>query len=93
MEIEAIYAHSPQAKGRVERANSTLQDRLVKELRLRGISDQDSANAYLDAFREDHNRRFAVVARAPEDAHRKVLHRISRASALFAAPENIVKKP
>lgn len=45
--IEIICANSAQAKGRVERANQTLQDRLVKEMRLRGISDIKTANAYL----------------------------------------------
>ncbi len=70
LEIELICANTPQAKGRVERVNQTLQDRLVKELRLRGISDRTSANAYLPAFREDFNRRFAVQAREPQDAHR-----------------------
>ncbi len=50
LEIEAIHTRTPQAKGRVERANQTLQDRLVKALRLRGIDDLASANAYLPAF-------------------------------------------
>ncbi len=68
--IELICAHSPQAKGRVERANQTLQDRLVKELRLRGISAIEEANAYLPEFAEDFNTRFAVAPREGEDAHR-----------------------
>ena len=72
--IEGIHAHSPQAKGRVERANQTLQDRLVKELRLRGLSDMDSANAYLPEFMADFNRRFAVLAANPDDAHRPLVH-------------------
>ena len=71
--IEDICANSPQAKGRVERANSTLQDRLVKELRLRNISDIETANAFLPEFIEDHNKRFAVEAANPTDAHRKSL--------------------
>jgi hypothetical protein len=50
LDIELICANSPQAKGRVERVNQTLQDRLVKELRLRGISDPKRANAYLPAY-------------------------------------------
>ena len=74
LDIAAIHAHSPQAKGRVERANRTLQDRLVKEMRLRGIDGMASGNAYLPEFMVDFNRRFAVVPRNPEDAHRKVLH-------------------
>jgi len=73
LDIQIICANSPQAKGRIERANQTLQDRLVKELRLRGISDIDSANAYLPEFREDFNRRFAVQPRSSHDAHRPLL--------------------
>jgi transposase len=73
LNIEVICARSAEAKGRVERANKTLQDRLVKEMRLLGISDIETANAYLPTFMEDHNRRFAVVAESSEDAHRKDL--------------------
>jgi hypothetical protein len=73
LNIDAICATTPAAKGRVERAHQTLQDRLVKELRLRGISDQDAGNAYLDEFREDYNRRFARAAKNPRDAHRPLL--------------------
>jgi len=73
LEIQIICANTPQAKGRIERANQTLQDRLVKELRLRGISDMESANAFLAEFREDFNRRFAVQPRSSHDAHRPLL--------------------
>jgi hypothetical protein len=69
--VEVICAHSPEAKGRVERANQTLQDRLVKEMRLLGISDIESANAYLPTYIEDHNSRFAVEAKSSENAYRK----------------------
>jgi transposase len=68
--VELLCAHSPQAKGRVERANQTLQDRLVKELRLRGVSSAAEANEYLPEFIADYNRRFAVAPRSAEDAHR-----------------------
>ena len=74
LDIAAIHAGSPQAKGRVERANQTLQDRLVKEMRLRGIGDMAAGNAYLAEFMADFNRRFAVAPRNPADAHRAVLH-------------------
>ena len=67
--IECIPANTPQAKGRVERANQTLQDRLVKEMRLAGINDMDSANAWLPGYIADYNRRFAVVPKNPSDAH------------------------
>jgi transposase len=69
LSIELICAHSPQAKGRVERANQTLQDRLVKELRLRSISSIEEANAYLPEFISGYNLRFAVEPRSLEDAH------------------------
>lgn len=70
LSIGLICAHSPQAKGRVERANQTLQDRLVKELRLRAISSMEEANAYLPQFISEYNLRFAVAPRSGEDAHR-----------------------
>ena len=70
LDIELICAHSPQAKGRVERANQTLQDRLVKELRLRAICSMAEANAYLPEFIAAFNSRFAVAPRSAEDAHR-----------------------
>jgi hypothetical protein len=73
LDIQIICANTPQAKGRIERANQTLQDRLVKELRLRGISDPQAGNAYLPEFREDYNRRFAVVPRSSHNAHRPLL--------------------
>lgn len=68
--IELIHANSPQAKGRVERANSTLQDRLVKELRLEGISDMNAANQFfLDQYIDRHNTQFSVTPRELIDAH------------------------
>jgi transposase len=73
LDVEIICANTPQAKGRIERANQTLQDRLVKELRLRGISDIDSANAFLPEFCQDYNHRFAVAPRSSHDAHRPLL--------------------
>jgi hypothetical protein len=68
--VRMIPAHSPQAKGRVERANRTLQDRLVKELRLLGISTIDEANAMLDDYADKHNRQRAVMPARQGDAHR-----------------------
>ena len=67
--IECIHAHSPQAKGRVERANQTLQDRLVKEMRLAGINDMAAANAWLPGYIADYNRRFAVEPKDTSNAH------------------------
>ena len=74
LDIAPIHAGSPQAKGRVERANLTLQDRLVKEMRLRGIGGIAAGNAYLPTYMADYNRRFGVAPRNPADAHRAVLH-------------------
>lgn len=68
--VEAILAYSPQAKGRVERLFQTLQDRLVKALRLAGIDSIEQANAWLGSYLAEHNARFAVPAREREDAHR-----------------------
>jgi len=68
--IELICAHSPQAKGRVERANQTLQDRLIKEMRLRGIDTIEAANAYLPEFMAAHNHRFEVEPKNNIDMHR-----------------------
>jgi hypothetical protein len=70
LNIDIICANAPQAKGRVERANGTLQDRLVKEMRLAGISTIEAGNAFLPAFMEDYNRRFAKEPRSDKDLHR-----------------------
>lgn len=68
--IQIICANTPQAKGRVERANQTLQDRLVKEMRLRGIASLEAGNAFLPEFMADFNQHFGVAPRSPRDAHR-----------------------
>ena len=73
LNIEIICANSCQAKGRVERANKTLQDRLVKELRLRSISNIEEANAYLAGFINDFNRRFEKQPLSNYNAHRPLL--------------------
>jgi transposase len=67
--IEIIAAGSPQAKGRVERNHGTHQDRLVKKLRVKGISDYEHANEYLDAYLAEHNARFAKPAAEAADYH------------------------
>jgi transposase len=72
LNIEILCANSSQAKGRVERANRTLQDRLVKELRLAEINSVEAGNAFLPAFMERFNERFAVVPAKPDNLHRKV---------------------
>jgi hypothetical protein len=71
--VELILANSPQAKGRVERTNGVLQDRLVKALRLEGISELGRANQYLaQTFLPALNRRFQREAASPADVHRGV---------------------
>lgn len=70
LDIESILALSPQAKGRVERLFQTLQDRLVKALRLANICTLEAANAFLSQYLTEHNARFAVPAASTEDAHR-----------------------
>lgn len=73
LRVELIFANSPQAKGRVERVNKTLQDRLTKEMRLRGINNIKEANKYLPEFVTDFNQRFAVKPANPDNAHRPLL--------------------
>jgi hypothetical protein len=75
LSIEIICANSSQAKGRVERANKTLQDRLVKELRLAGVASIADGNAFLPGFLADYNARFAKPAANPKDLHRPMTDR------------------
>src|SRR5271170_5028338 len=70
LNIDIICANSPQAKGRVERAFGTLQDRLVKELRLANIATIEAANAWLPAFIADYNARFGRAPLSPKNLHR-----------------------
>src|SRR6185436_17100773 len=70
LNIEILCANSSQAKGRVERAHATLQDRLVKELRLVGISDREAANAFLPDFIASYNSKFARPPARDRDLHR-----------------------
>ncbi len=72
LNIEILCANSSQAKGRVERVNRTLQDRLVKELRLAGISDIPAGNAFLPGFMERFNRQFAKSPARPDNLHRSL---------------------
>ena len=72
LNIEIICANSSQAKGRVERVNRTLQDRLVKELRLDDVCDMQAGNVFLPDFLERFNEKFSVRAAKPEDLHRRL---------------------
>ena len=73
LDIELICAHSPQAKGRVERANGILQDRLIKWLREEGIGTVGEANERIEDFRIKYNKKFAKDPADKTDAHRKLL--------------------
>lgn len=70
--VEVIHANSPQAKGRVERLFNTLQDRLVKEMRLKGIKTMEEANEFTDGYLPEFNAKFNVIAREKGDMHRKI---------------------
>lgn len=79
LRIEVIHANSPQAKGRVERLFQTLQDRLIKELRLNDISDIETANQFLKKkFIPAFNAKFAVEPRTKTDHHRPLVQRDSK---------------
>lgn len=73
LDVELIHARSPQAKGRVERLFKTLQDRLVKELELEGITTRDAANIYLkNIYIPEHNAKFTVEPQEKADFHRSI---------------------
>jgi len=89
--VELILARSPQAKGRVERRNAVFQDRLVKEMRLRGISDMRQANALLDEmFLADLNRRYAVKPADGRDLHRELDPAVRLDEVLCVQEERVV---
>jgi hypothetical protein len=71
--IETVCANSPQATGRVERANKTLQDRLIKDMRLAKIDTPQAGNAFLESWIPEHNQRFAKISTDPYNAHRPVV--------------------
>lgn len=83
LNIEILCANSSQAKGRVERANRTLQDRLVKELRLGDISSMDEGNAFLTGFTERYNAQFAKAPAKPNNLHRALNIEPDRLSEVF----------
>lgn len=80
--ITQIFARSPEAKGRVERANSTFQDRLVAELRLAGATNIDEANSVLATFLSRFNERFGVPASQPETSYRSLEQDMDMAAVL-----------
>jgi hypothetical protein len=89
--VELIRARSPQAKGRVERKHAVFQDRLVKELRLRGIRDMAQANALLDgSFLDDLNRRYAIDPADDQDLHRALGPGVILGEVLCVRDERVV---
>ena len=70
--VEMIHAHSPQAKGRIERLFKTFQDRLIKEMRLAGITTLEEANRFLGGYLPIYNRRFAIRPAQAADQHRPI---------------------
>jgi hypothetical protein len=86
LDIRVICANSPEAKGRVERLFGTLQDRMVKEMRLVNIKKRDPANQFVSTkYLPDHNRRFSVPAKDTNDAHRPLSSEMrARLSSIFS---------
>ena len=84
--VRVICANSPEAKGRIERLFGTVQDRLVKEMRLRDITDREKANRYLAGeYLPDHNARFSVAPKQEGDAHRPLTKELrERLSSIFS---------
>lgn len=86
LNIEIICANSSQAKGRVERVNRTLQDRLVKELRLANVCDISAGNAFLPTFIDQFNDRFAISSARPEDLHRPLSIPVDKLTGYLVPP-------
>lgn len=91
--VELILAHSPQAKGRVERRNAVFQDRLVKALRLKKISDLERANEFLEQeFLEGLNEKFTVAPGKAADLHRRVGRGVKLERVLSFQEQRVVQK-
>jgi hypothetical protein len=89
--IRVIHAYSAQAKGRVERDFRTYQDRLVKEMRLEGISSIEEANKFLPGFLTKHNKRFKFEAASPGDLHRPIPEGLKLKSILCIKKERVLR--
>lgn len=92
LNITGICANTSSAKGRVERAHLTLQDHLVKELRLRGISTSEAANAFAEEFMADNNRRFVKPPRHDFDVHRPLENNENLAATFTCCEQHKVSK-
>jgi hypothetical protein len=92
LEIGMIIAHSPQAKGRIERVFGTLQERLVWEMRLRNISTIDEANVFLPSFIEMYNKKYSQQPASPFNAHRSLNQGVELKYIMCTKEERIVSK-
>jgi transposase len=90
--VEVIHALSPQAKGRIERLFGVLQDRLVKEMRLRGISTKEEANAFLEEYLPRYDKRFGVCPANETDAHVKLPRHVDLDRYLCIKTERTLRK-
>ena len=90
--VEVIHAQSPQAKGRIERLFGVFQDRLVKEMRLRGITTKDQANAFLEEYLPRYNERFGVCPANEADVHVALPRHINLDRYLCIKRERTVRK-
>lgn len=82
--VKLIHANSPQAKGRVERVFRTLQDRLVKELRLSGINTIQAANEFLVEYLPKHNRKFSIASASPNNQHKPLMLSVTELEKLLS---------
>jgi len=89
--VEVIHAHTPQAKGRIERLFKTFQDRVIKEMRLRGISSIEEANKFLVEYLPVYNRRFRVKPRKQDDLHREIPKGLKLDSILCIKTERVLR--
>jgi len=90
--VEVSHAHSPQAKGRIERLFRTFQDRLVKEMRLKGIRSIEEGNRFLEEYLPLYNKRFSVRPKEKEDFHRPVPKGMDLDAILCMKTERILRK-
>ena len=92
LKIQMIFANSPQAKGRVENINGTLQDRLTKELRLKGINSIKEANLFLPEYVKAYNQKFSVVPKSSFNTHRPLLPQENLDDILIQKHQRILSK-
>lgn len=91
LEVKVIHAHSPQAKGRVERLFRTFQDRVIKEMRLEGISTIDEGNKFLVKYLPAYNRKFRVKPRQEDNLHREIPEGIKLDSILCIKTKRVLR--